>query len=292
MLKGSVVAIVTPFKDNRVDEDALRGLIEFQIANGTHGILPCGTTGESPTLSHAEHQSVIELTVNTVNKRTAVVAGTGSNSTEEAVALTRFAQKVGADASLLITPYYNRPTQEGLYQHFKAVADNADIPIILYNVPSRTGVNLQPQTILRLRTDCGNIIGVKEASGSLSQASKILSLCGKDFFLFSGEDALNFPVLAIGGRGFITVTANVAPKKVAELYNRFEAGDIDGARDIHYELLSLNETLFLETNPVPVKRALALMGKIELGSRLPLCEMSKANLDKLRQVLKSYDLIP
>ncbi len=292
MIKGSIVAIVTPFKDNKVDENALEGLIEFQIANGTHGILPCGTTGESPTLSHTEHQNVIKLTVDAVNKRVPVVAGTGSNSTQEAVVLTQFAQEVGVEASLLITPYYNKPTQEGLYHHFKTVASNVDIPIILYNVPSRTGVNIQPETVYRLSSNCKNIVGIKEASGSLSQASKILGLCGMDFSLFSGEDANNFPILAIGGQGFITVTANVAPKKVADLYNRFTSGDIYGARNIHYELLSLNEALFLETNPVPVKRALALMKKIEFGCRLPLCEMSKVNLDKLRQVLKDYDLVP
>lgn len=291
MFSGSIVAIVTPFKKKKVDEASLGELIEFQIENGTHGIVPCGTTGESPTLSHDEHQNVIKFTIDLVNKRVPVIAGTGSNSTEEAISLTQFAEKAGADASLVIAPYYNKPTQEGLYQHFKTVASNVDIPIILYNVPGRTGVNIQPETISRLRGECKNIIGIKEASGSLEQASKILSLCGMDFILLSGDDSINFPLLTIGGRGFITVTANIAPKDVAELYNKYISGDFDTARELHYKLLPLNEALFLETNPVPVKRALALMGKIELGFRLPLCEMSKANLDKLKSVMKSYGLI-
>ena len=291
MFNGSIVAIVTPFKNKKVDEDALRELIEFQLENGSHGIVPCGTTGESPTLSHSEHQDVIKITVEAVDKRVPVIAGTGSNSTEEAISLTQFAQKAGADASLLIAPYYNKPTQEGLYQHFKTVASNVDIPIILYNVPGRTGVNIEPETVYRLRSELRNIVGIKEASGSLVQASKILSLCGMDFILLSGDDSINFPLLTIGGKGFITVTANVAPKDVAELYNKFTSGDIDGARKLHYKLLPLNEALFLETNPVPVKRTLALMGKIELGFRLPLCEMSKANLDKLKFALRNYKLI-
>ena len=290
MFNGSIVAIVTPFKKKKVDEAALGELIEFQLANGTHGILPCGTTGESPTLSHSEHQNVIKFTIDVVGKRVPVIAGTGSNSTEEAISLTQFAQSAGADASLVIAPYYNKPTQEGLYQHFKTVASSVEIPIIIYNVPGRTGVNVQPETVSRLNGDCKNIIGIKEASGSLEQASKILSLCGTDFILLSGDDSINFPLLTIGGKGFITVTANVAPKDVAELYNRYSSGDIDGARELHYKLLPLNEALFLETNPVPVKRALALMGKIELGFRLPLCEMSKSNLDKLKSVLKNYGL--
>lgn len=292
MLKGSIVAIVTPFKDKKFDETAMEKLIEFQIENGTHGIVPCGTTGESPTLSHVEHQNIIKFTVDVVNKRIPVIAGTGSNSTQEAVTLTQFAQNAGADASLLITPYYNKPTQEGIYQHFKAVADKVDIPLILYNVPGRTGVNIQPETVYRLYSSCRNtIVGIKEASGSLAQASNILGLCGMDFALFSGDDSINFPILAIGGQGFITVTANVAPKEVAELYNKFTSGDINRARKIHYDLLALNEALFLETNPVPVKRALSLMDKIELEFRLPLCEMSKTNLDKLKYALKNYGLI-
>ncbi len=290
MISGSLVAIITPFKKNKIDYDTLTKLIEFQIAGGTHGIVPCGTTGESPTLSHDEHRDVIKHTIEIVDKRVPVIAGTGSNSTEEAINLTRYAEQAGADAALVIVPYYNKPTQEGMFQHFKAVASNTGIPIILYNVPGRTSANMLPETVSRLRSKCNNIIGIKEASGSLTQASEILSQCGKDFLLLSGEDALNFPLLAIGASGFITVTANIVPNDVAGLYNNFVASDYNACRDLHYKLLPLNEALFLETNPVPVKRALALMNMIEMGCRLPLCEMSKSHLDKLKSVLKNYGL--
>ncbi len=290
MIHGSIVAIVTPFKGGSVDENALRNLIEFQIDNGTHGIVPCGTTGESPTLSHEEHEYVIEVTVKTVKKRIPVIAGTGSNSTEEAIRLTKFAEKVGADAVLSVVPYYNKPTQEGLYLHFKEIASQARIPVILYNIPGRSGVNMTPETIARLAKDCKNIIGVKEATGSLQQASKILYLCGMDFVLLSGEDAINFPLLAIGGKGFITVTANVAPKDVAELYNAYARGEFNQARELHYKLLPLNEAMFIETNPIPVKEALSVMGKIKGEFRLPLCPMSLGNLEKLKTALRDYGL--
>ncbi len=290
MISGSLVAIITPFKKNKIDYEALTKLIEFQIAGGTHGIVPCGTTGESPTLSHDEHRDVIKHTIEVVDKRVPVIAGTGSNSTEEAINLTRFAEQAGADAALVIVPYYNKPTQEGMFQHFKAVAANTDIPIILYNVPGRTGANMLPETVARLRSKCSNIIGIKEASGSITQASDILSQCGTDFLLLSGEDALNYPLLTIGARGFITVTANIVPNDVADLYNKFLDGNYAACRDLHYKLLPLNEALLLETNPIPVKRALALMNMIEMGCRLPLCEMSKNHLDKLKSVLKTYGL--
>lgn len=291
MIHGSLVAIVTPFKNGAVDEEALVNLIEFQIENGTHGIVPCGTTGESPTLSHEEHEHVIELTVKTVNKRVPVIAGTGSNSTKEAIRLTRFAQQAGADAALLVTPYYNKPTQEGIYLHFKHVAAQADIPIILYNIPGRAGVNMNPETIARLAGECKNIIGVKEASGSLSQACKTLYLCGQDFLVLSGEDALNFPLMAIGARGFITVTANVAPADVAALYDTFAAGEFEKAKELHYKLLPLNEALFIETNPIPVKAALSMMDKIKYEYRYPLCEMASANYKKLKEAASNYGLI-
>jgi len=290
MISGSLVAIITPFKKNKIDYEALTKLIEFQIAGGSHGIVPCGTTGESPTLSHDEHKEVIRHTIEVVDKRITVIAGTGSNSTEEAINLTKYAEQAGADAALVIVPYYNKPTQEGMFQHFKAVASNTEIPIILYNVPGRTGANMLPETVARLRSKCRNIIGIKEASGSITQASEILSQCGTDFLLLSGEDALNYPLLTIGARGFITVTANIVPNDVAGLYNNFVAGDYAACRDLHYKLLPLNEALFLETNPIPVKRALALMNRIEMGCRLPLCEMSKTHLDKLKSVLKNYGL--
>jgi len=291
MIYGSIVAIVTPFKNGSIDENTLKDLIEFQIENGTHGIVPCGTTGESPTLSHEEHEYVIELTVKTVKKRIPVIAGTGSNSTEEAIRLTRFAEKVGADASLQVVPYYNKPTQEGLYLHFKQIASQVNIPIILYNIPGRSGVNMTPETIARLAKDCKNIIGVKEATGSLQQASKILYLCGMDFILLSGEDAINLPLLAIGGKGFITVTANVAPRDVAELYNSYVRGEFNQARELHYKLFPLNEAMFIETNPIPVKSALSVMGRIRGEFRLPLCPMSPGNFEKLKIALKEYGLI-
>ncbi|MEW6145429.1 MAG: 4-hydroxy-tetrahydrodipicolinate synthase [Thermodesulfobacteriota bacterium] len=291
MIHGSLVAIVTPFKNGRIDEDALKKLIEFQIESGTHGIVPCGTTGESPTLSHEEHEYVIELTVKAVRKRVPVVAGTGSNSTKEAIRLTRFAEQIGADAALLVVPYYNKPTQEGLYLHFKQIASQVSIPIILYNIPGRSGVNMNPETIQRLARDCKNIVGVKEASGSLAQASKILYLCGKDFLLYSGEDALNFPLMAIGARGFITVTANVAPRDVADLYDFFAKGEYEKARDMHYRLLPLNEALFLETNPIPVKAALSMMDRIAYEYRFPLCQMSEKNYQELRTALTDYGIL-
>jgi len=291
MIHGSIVAIVTPFKNGGIDDNALKDLIEFQIENGTHGIVPCGTTGESPTLSHEEHEYVIELAVKTVKKRIPVIAGTGSNSTDEALRLTKFAERIGADASLQVVPYYNKPTQEGLYLHFKKIASEVKIPLILYNIPGRSGVNMNPETIARLAKDCKNIIGVKEASGSIQQASKILYLCGLDFILLSGEDALNYPLQAIGGKGFITVTANVAPKDVSELYNTYVGGDINQTRELHYKLHPLNEAMFLETNPIPVKAALYLMGRIGEEIRLPLSPMSKGNLEKLKNALKDYRLI-
>lgn len=292
MLEGSFVAIVTPFKGGKIDEKSFAELIEFQILNGTHGIVPCGTTGESPTLTHREHERVIELTVEVADKRVPVIAGTGSNSTEEAVTLTQFAEKIGADAALLVVPYYNKPTQEGLYQHYKAIASNTELPLIIYNIPGRSAVNMSPATIARVAEECNNIVGVKEASGSLSQASEIISLVDDDFVILSGDDALNFPLLAIGAKGFITVTANILPAKVAALYNSFKAGDFVGAREIHYYLHQINTDLFIETNPIPVKTALALMDRVPGEFRLPLCPMQEQNINKLKETLRSYGLIP
>ena len=237
MFKGSMVAMVTPFKNGKVDEKKLKELVEFQIKNKTSGIVPCGTTGESATLSWAEHERVIEVVIETVEKRVPVIAGTGSNSTDEAVMLTRQAAKSGADATLHVSPYYNRPTQKGLYLHFKAVAECADIPVILYNIASRTGVNIEPETIARLARDCPNIVGVKEASGSLEQMSKIRALCPAEFALISGDDALTLPVLAIGGTGVISVVANIVPKDVANMIEAFEKGNLKKAQESHYKLL-------------------------------------------------------
>lgn len=290
MIHGSIVAIVTPFKDDAVDYERLGELIESHLDSGTHGIVPVGTTGESPTLSHAEHEEVIKFTVETVRGRVPVVAGTGSNSTEEALHLTKFAEQAGADAALVVTPYYNKPTQEGIYRHFRAIADETSLPLILYNVPGRTVVNIEPETVERLFCDCENIIGIKEASGSLEQASRIIYLCGEDLVLLSGDDAVNYPLLTVGAKGFISVTANLAPADVAEMYNSFARGEIERAKELHYRLFPLNSVLFVESNPIPVKAALAVMGKISPEIRAPLYELSGENLEKLERELKSYGL--
>lgn len=291
MFRGSIVAIVTPFKNNKVDEKKLRDLIEFQIKNGTSGIVPCGTTGESATLSFEEHDRVIEITIEQTKKRVPVIAGTGSNSTEEAIMLTRHAAKAGSDASLQVSPYYNRPTQKGLYEHFKAVAAAVDIPIILYNIASRTGVNIEPETIARLAGDCKNIVGVKEASGSLDQMSRIRQLCPESFGLLSGDDSLTLPVLSIGGTGIISVVANIAPQDVANLVSEFQKGNIRGAQELHYKLLPLMKAMFLETNPIPVKTAMGLLGMCEPGLRLPMCAMSEENIEKLKKALQDFGLL-
>ena len=290
MFEGSFVAIVTPFSNGKVDASALRGLIEFHIENGTNGIVPCGTTGESATLSHAEHEEVIRIAVETCKGRIPVLAGTGSNATQEAIELTQRAEKIGADGALLITPYYNKPTQEGLFQHFSAVAKETDLPIILYNVPSRTSINMVPSTVARL-SSVRNIVGIKEASGSLVQVSEIIDSCGPDFEVISGEDALTWPILAIGGKGAISVTANLVPDRCAKLCRAAREGDVDKAKELHYELLKLSDVMFIETNPIPVKAALALMGLIENEFRAPLCAPSEENLAKLKAVLKTYDLV-
>ena len=290
MFEGSFVAIVTPFKNGEVDASALRELIEFHIVNGTNGIVPCGTTGESATLNHAEHEEVIRISVETCKGRIPVLAGTGSNATQEAIELTLRAQKIGADGALLITPYYNKPTQEGLFQHFSAVAKETDIPIILYNVPSRTSINMLPSTVARL-SSVNNIVGIKEASGSLVQVSEIIDLCGSDFEVISGEDPLTWPILAIGGKGVISVTANLVPNKFAKLVDAARTGDVETAKALHYELLKLNDIMFVETNPIPVKSALALMDRIQNEFRAPLCPPSEESLSQLKAVLKAYALI-
>lgn len=290
-LKGSMVALVTPFQEGKVAAATLKKLVEFHIQEGTSALVPCGTTGESATLSHEEHEQVIDVCIQTARGRIPVIAGSGSNNTEEALRLTRFAQKAGAEAALLISPYYNRPTQEGLYQHFRTIAEGADLPLVLYNIASRTGVNIEPETFARLSA-IPNIVGVKEASGSLEQMSRIKLVCGKDFVLISGDDALTLPVLSIGGTGVISVVANIIPKKVAQMIRAFEEGNLAQAQAIHYELLPITKALFIETNPIPVKTALGLMKLIDDASlRLPLCPMSEANLEKLKTALRSYKLI-
>ncbi|WP_353685041.1 4-hydroxy-tetrahydrodipicolinate synthase [Thermodesulfovibrio sp. 3907-1M] len=290
MFKGSMVAIVTPFKEGKVDEKALEKLIEWHIKEGTHAIVPCGTTGEASTLDYEEHYRVIEITVKVVNKRIPVIAGTGSNSTEEAIMIARKAEKLGADGSLSVTPYYNKPTQEGLYRHFKEIADKTGLPMILYNVPGRTSVNMLPQTVARL-AEHPRIVGIKEATGDMKQVSELIRLCGPDFDVISGDDFTNLPLLSLGGKGFISVTANICPKDMAELFNAWERGDINLARQLHYKLEPLNKAMFIETNPIPVKTALAMMGKIKEEFRLPLCEMSEANKQKLAEALLNAGLI-
>ncbi|MCX5665779.1 MAG: 4-hydroxy-tetrahydrodipicolinate synthase [Candidatus Omnitrophica bacterium] len=290
MFKGSMVALVTPFKNGKIDEKALGELVEFHIKNGTTALVPCGTTGESATLNYEEHDKVIELTIAFAKGRIPVIAGTGSNSTEEAIALTKHALKAGAKASLQVSPYYNRPTQKGLYLHFKAIAEAVDIPIILYNIASRTGVNIEPETFVKL-AEVKNIIGVKEASGSLEQMSRIRKLVPKDFLLISGDDALTLPVMSIGGVGIISVVANIIPRDVADMCLAFEKGDIRKAQELHYKMLDLIKAMFVETNPIPVKTAMALMKMIDPQIRLPLCEMMPENKEKLVKALKDYKLI-
>lgn len=290
MFTGSLVAIVTPFRNGKIDERALADLIEWQIAQGTNGIVPCGTTGESATLSHDEHNRVIELTVEVVNRRVPVIAGTGSNSTAEAVALTRHAKQAGVDGALLITPYYNKPTQEGLFRHYKSVAEAVDLPLVLYNIPGRTGVNMLPTTIARLSA-IKSIVGVKEGSGSVQQASDIVQLCGDRLTVLAGDDSLTLPMMAVGGKGVITVTANLVPADMSGMVKRFAEGKIEEARRIHFKLSPLFAALFYETNPIPVKEALGLMGKIDPELRLPLCPMAQDTREKLVRVLKDFGLI-
>jgi len=289
MVKGSIVPIVTPFKNGRVDEKALEGLIEWHIAEGTDAIVPCGTTGESATLDYDEHYRVIEITVKTVKGRVPVIAGTGANSTDETIMITKKAKTLGADAALLVTPYYNKPTQEGLYRHYKKVAESVDIPIVLYNVPGRTGVNLLPSTVARL-LEFKNTIAIKEAIGDMKQVSEIIRLCGDRIAVISGDDFTTFPLLALGGKGVISVTANVAPRDVSSMLREWEKGNIEGTRRLHFKLEPLNQAMFIETNPIPAKTALSMMGKIEEEFRLPLCSMNDANRERLRKTLLEYGL--
>lgn len=290
MFKGSIVAIVTPFKNGEIDEEGLRQLVEFQIENGTDGIVPCGTTGESPTLDYQEHDRVVEIVVDQVKKRIPVIAGTGSNSTREAIEITEHAKRVGADGALLITPYYNKPSQEGLYRHYKTVAEAVALPQILYNVPGRTAVNMLPETVARL-AEISNIVAIKEATGSLQQASEIIALCGDKIDVLSGDDFVTFPLMACGGVGVISVTANIMPKEVADMIDLFNAGKMEEARQLHLKLLKISTAMFIETNPVPVKAALGLMGKCSDYVRLPLSPMTEANSSKLTGIMKEYGLI-
>ena len=291
MFRGSMVAIVTPFKDGKIDRPGFKKLIKFHLENNTSAIVPCGTTGESATLSYEEHEEVSDIVVEEVAGKVPVIVGTGSNSTWEAVKLTKFASKIKANAALLICPYYNKPTQEGLYQHFKAIAEEVDIPLILYNIPSRTGINMLPETIARLAREFKNIVGVKEASGNLSQMLALRNICPEDFSLISGDDALTVPILSIGGKGVISVLANIMPREVEEVVSRFEKGDIKGALNLHLKLYPLIKAMFWETNPIPVKTALNMMGMISGELRLPMFKMSESNKVKLQKMLQEYGLL-
>lgn len=289
--EGTYTALVTPFdRQGNLDEDGLRELVRFQLQEGIDGLVPVGTTGECPTLSYEEHERVIEIVVEEVRGKIPVIAGTGSNSTREALMLTQFAKEVGADGALLVVPYYNRPTQEGLYLHFRELAEKVDIPQILYNVPSRTGVNLLPQTVARL-AEMKNIVGIKEAS-TVDQVSELIELTkGKDFVVFSGNDSQTLPILALGGVGVISVASNVAPRLVSEMVRAFRKGKVEEARELHYRLSPLFRALFLETNPAPVKAALEMMGLPAGPPRLPLVEISQQTREILRKVLIDLGLL-
>lgn len=289
--KGAFTALVTPFSNGQVDEEAYRNLIEWQLESGINGVVPCGTTGESATMSHDEHKRVIGICVDQVKGRVPVLAGAGSNNTAEAVELTRFAKEAGADGALLITPYYNKPTQEGLYQHFKRIAAEVSMPFIVYNVPGRTSVNLLPATVARLNKDIPDVIGIKEATGDLNQVSQVLEFCGPDFQVLSGDDFTVLPLLAVGGCGVISVVSNILPDKMSGMCQAWFDGDLATARDLHYFLAPFSRMMFLETNPIPAKTSLALMGRIQLELRLPLVPMSPANAESLRAFLAAKGLI-
>jgi 4-hydroxy-tetrahydrodipicolinate synthase len=290
MFTGVITALVTPFRDGVIDEDALRRLVSEQIAAGIDGLVPVGTTGESPTVTPEEHVRVIKVVVEETRRRVPVIAGTGANSTREAIELSRAAREVGADGLLQVTPYYNRPTQDGLFRHFKAVVDEVPLPTIVYNVPARTGCDLLPDTVVRL-AELPMIVGVKEATGSAQRAAQIISRCGDRMVVLSGDDATAFPLYALGARGCISVISNVAPADMSAMWDAAAAGDWPRARALHYKLFALSEGLFLEPSPTPVKAALALMGRIADEIRPPLYTISAANREKVRKILVDLKLL-
>jgi 4-hydroxy-tetrahydrodipicolinate synthase len=289
--QGSIVALITPFRNGQVDEPKLRELVEFHVKHGTDGIVPCGTTGEDPGLSHAEHDRVVEIIIETAAGRLPVIVGTGSNSTAHTVELSRHAERAGAAAALVVSPYYNKPTQEGLYRHFRTVAEAITLPVFVYNIQSRTAVNVETDTLARLHRDCRNIVGVKEASGSLDQMSQVMSACGPDFIMLSGDDNLTLPLMSVGGRGVISVIANIVPRDVADLTHAVLDDDWKRARELHYRLYPLAKAAFLETNPIPIKEAMAMAGMIEPEFRLPMCRMGDANRERLRAIVNAYGLV-
>jgi len=290
MIQGSIVALITPFKNGGIDEKGFQSFVDWQIKEGTHGLVPCGTTGESPTLSHEEHHRVVELCIEAAAKRVPVIAGTGSNSTEEAISLTRHAKTAGADAALVVSPYYNKPTQEGLYQHFKAIAEAVDLPIIVYNIPPRCVVDISVETMARL-AKIPNIIGVKEATGDVTRFTRHRRAIGKDFVQVSGDDALALAQMAHGGVGCISVTANVAPRQLSDFQNACLAGDFVKARALHDRLAPLHEALFVETSPAPIKYACSLIGKCSPKVRLPLVEPQDSTKQRVREAMTGAGLL-
>jgi 4-hydroxy-tetrahydrodipicolinate synthase len=290
MFNGAIVALVTPFRNGAIDGKALGELIDRCISDGVSGFVPCGSTGESATLSHDEHKEAVDLTVKAVNGRVKVIAGTGSNNTLEAIELTRHAKDAGADGALLISPYYNKPTQPGIFQHYATIANAVDLPIIVYNIPGRTASNILPETIARM-AEIDNIVGVKEASGNLQQIAEVARLCGPDFDLISGDDALTLPILAVGGCGVISASANVIPREMVELCRAWDVGERKPALEIHQKLLPLWSALYLETNPIPIKAALHLQGRISDEVRMPLTKMTAPNLETLQLAMKDHGLL-
>jgi 4-hydroxy-tetrahydrodipicolinate synthase len=292
MFRGSFTALVTPFRGGEVDVEALEGLVEFQIAGGVSGLVPCGTTGETPAMSEEEDRLVISTVVRVANGRVPVIAGTGSNSTGMAVKYTKMAEEVGADGSLQVVPYYNKPTQEGLYRHFAAIAEATSLPLVLYNIPGRTGLTMSAETTARL-AEIPNVVGTKEATHSMDMASDIRKLCGEEFAILSGDDSLTLPLMALGGSGVISVASNVAPGAVSRMVSALLDGDFEAGRELHYELLPLFRALFLETNPIPVKTAASILGLCSDEMRLPLVPMSDGNLEELRRVMdENAHLLP
>ena len=289
MFRGTFTAVVTPFRDGGVDDSAFKKLIETQVAAGITGIVAIGTTGESPTLSHDEREHVIRLAVTTANKRCLVLAGTGSNATQHAVADTVMAEKLGVDGALLVAPYYNKPSQEGLFRHFKAIADATSLPIMLYNIPGRCSVDIVPETVVRLAKECGNIVAIKEASGSVERISDLRRRLPESFTILSGDDSLTLPFMAVGAAGVVSVASNLFPGEVCALVRACESGDLKSAAKLHRKLLPLFKDLFIEPNPVPVKTALGWRGAMSGEVRLPLCEMSEANQDRLRKTLEEFE---
>lgn len=291
MFKGTTVALVTPFdKNGSVNFLKIKELVNFHLGKGTDSLLPCGTTGESPTIDSKEKIKIFETVVEASNRRIPVLAGTGSYDTQKSIELTLEAKKIGATAALIITPYYNKPTQEGLYRHFSTIAEKTDFPLVIYNVPGRTGVNILPETIVRLIDD-PRIVAVKEASGNLAQISELSRRIGTQVNILSGDDNLTLPILSIGGAGVISVTANIVPDKIKEMIESFKDGNRIRALELHLKLDDLNKALFIETNPIPVKTAMNLMGFDVGGFRLPMCEMAAKNIQILRTILKQYQLI-